>query len=193
MGSAPNAAATADVSHPAKQGLVQMLSVFIDTLLICTATALMCLCSGVEPTVELGGAPYVQAALSANFGSIGPVFITVAMILFAFTTLLGNFYYCDNLVIYLMGKEPSKSFMTGFRVVGAIVIFIGAGLSMGVVWDLADVLMGIMAIINIPVIIILGTPAIKALEDYMAQKKAGKNPTFKASTVGLEGKVDFWK
>jgi len=193
VGSAPNAAAAANVSHPVKQGLVQMLSVFIDTLLICTATALMCLCSGVEPTADLAGAPYVQAALSANFGSIGPVFITVAMILFAFTTLLGNFYYCDNLVIYLMGKEPSKSFMTGFRVVGAIVIFIGAGLSMGVVWDLADVLMGIMAIINIPVIIILGTPAIKALEDYMAQKKAGKNPTFKASTVGLEGKVDYWK
>ena len=122
--------------------------------------------------------------LTGNYG--------VAMILFAFTTLLGNFYYCDNLVIYLMGKEPSKAFMTGFRVLGAVVIFIGAGLSMGVVWDLADVLMGIMAIINIPVIIILGNAAIKALDDYAAQKKEGKNPTFKASAVGLEGKVDYW-
>ena len=91
VGSAPNAAAAAEVSHPAKQGLVQMLSVFLDTILICTATALMCLCSGVEPTAELAGAPYVQAALQASLGAIGPIFITVSMILFAFTTLLGNF------------------------------------------------------------------------------------------------------
>ena len=95
VGSAPNAAASANVSHPVKQGLVQMLSVFIDTLLICTATAFMLLCSGVEPDAALEGAPYVQAALSAVFGPIGPMFITVAMVLFAFTTLIGNYYYCD--------------------------------------------------------------------------------------------------
>ncbi|MBQ5755248.1 MAG: alanine:cation symporter family protein [Oscillospiraceae bacterium] len=192
VGSAPNAAAAADVSHPVKQGLVQMLSVFIDTLLICTSTALMTLCSGVAPSADLAGAPYVQAALQNVMGAAGPIFITVAMILFAFTTLLGNFYYVDNLLIFVMGKVPSKQFMLGFRVVAALVIFVGAGLSMGVVWDLADVLMGIMAIINIPVIIILGKAAIKALDDYIAQKKEGKNPTFKASTVGLEGKVDYW-
>jgi AGCS family alanine or glycine:cation symporter len=193
VGSAPNAAAAADVSHPVKQGLVQMLSVLIDTILICTATALMCLCSGVEPTAELAGAPYVQAALQASLGSIGPIFITVSMILFAFTTLLGNFYYVENLIIYILKKVPSKSFMTGFRILGAAVIFLGAGLSMGLVWDLADVLMGIMAIINIPVIIILGKPALVALEDYAKQKKEGKNPVFKAETVGLKGKTDYWQ
>ena len=90
MGSAPNAAATADVSHPAKQGLVQMLSVFIDTLLICTATALMCLCSGVIPTEEAAGALYVQAALQSSLGNFGPIFIAVSMAQFAFTTLIGN-------------------------------------------------------------------------------------------------------
>ena len=193
VGSAPNAAASAEVSHPAKQGLVQMLSVFLDTILICTATALMCLCSGVEPTAELAGAPYVQAALQASLGAIGPIFITVSMILFAFTTLLGNFYYVENLVIYIMKKVPSKTFMTAFRIVGAIVIFIGAGMEMGLVWDIADVLMGIMAIINIPVIIILGKPAIGALKDYAEQKKAGKNPVFKAKTVDLEGKTEYWQ
>ena len=193
VGSAPNAAAAADVSHPVKQGLVQMLSVFIDTVLICSATAMMCLCSGVAPSADLAGAPYVQAALKASLGSIGPVFITVSMILFAFTTLLGNFYYVDNLIIYIMKKVPSKSFMTGFRVVGALIIFVGAGLSMGLVWDIADVLMGIMAIINIPVIIILGKPALEALNDYAKQKKAGKNPVFKAETVGLKGKTDYWQ
>ena len=91
-----------------------------------------------------------------------------------------------------MNKVPSKQFMLGFRIVASLVIFIGAGLSMGLVWDLADVLMGIMAIINIPVIILLGTPAVKALIDYADQKKAGKNPVFKASTVGLQGKTDYW-
>ena len=192
-GSAPNAAAAADGSHPVKQGLVQMLSVFIDTVLICTATALLCLCSGVEPTAEMSGAPYVQAALSNVMGAAGPIFITVAMVLFAFTTLIGNFYYVDNLLIYIMKKVPSKSFMLGFRIVAALVIFLGAGLSMGLVWDIADVLMGIMAIINIPVIIILGKPAMGALSDYVAQRKAGKNPVFKAESVGLKGKTDYWQ
>ena len=193
VGSAPNAAAAADVSHPVKQGLVQMLSVFIDTVLICTATALLCLCSGVEPTAEMSGAPYVQAALSNVMGAAGPIFITVAMVLFAFTTLIGNFYYVDNLLIYIMKKVPSKSFMLGFRIVAALVIFLGAGLSMGLVWDIADVLMGIMAIINIPVIIILGKPAMGALSDYVAQRKAGKNPVFKAESVGLKGKTEYWQ
>ena len=83
--------------------------------------------------------------------------------------------------------------MTAFRVLGAVVIFIGAGLDMGLVWDIADVLMGIMAIINIPVIIILAKPALIALEDYAKQKKTGKNPVFKAETVGLKGKTDYWQ
>ncbi len=90
MGSAPNAAATASVSHPAKQGLVQMLSVFIDTLLICTATAFMCLSTSVVPTEEIAGAVYVQNAIASTLGTAGPVFLAVAMMLFAFTTLLGN-------------------------------------------------------------------------------------------------------
>ena len=192
VGSAPNAAAAADVSHPVKQGLVQMLSVFIDTLLLCTCTAMLCLCSGVAPTAELAGAPYVQAAVKESLGEFGPIFITISMTLFAFTTLLGNFYYVDNLLIYIMKKIPSKQFMFWFRIVGAVIILIGAVLSMGLVWDIADVLMGIMAMINVPVICIMGAPAVKALADYTAQKKAGKDPVFKAKTVGLEGKTDYW-
>ena len=194
VGSAPNAAASADVKHPVKQGLVQMLSVFIDTLLLCTCTAFMCLCSGVAPAEDLAGAPYVQAAMQNALGAVGPVFITVAMVLFAFTTLLGNFYYVDNLLIYLnKKKEPSRTFMTCFRIFAAFIIFIGALMSMGTVWDLADVLMGIMAIINLPVICIAGGTALKALDDYTRQKKEGKAPEFKAATVGLEGKTDFWQ
>ena len=192
VGSAPNAAASANVSHPVKQGLVQMLSVFLDTLVICSATALMLLCSGVEPTVAAQGAPYVQTALSAVFGNIGPIFITVAMVLFAFTTLIGNLYYVDNALAYLMKKVPSKQFMVVFRIVAVLLIFVGAGLSIDLVWNLADVLMGIMVIINIPVIFILSRPALAALKDYTTQRKTGRNPVFKAANINLKEKTDYW-
>ena len=192
IGSAPNAAAAADVSHPAKQGLVQMLSVFIDTLLLCTATAFMCMCSGVTPAADLAGAPYVQAALSATFGSIGPVFIAVAMLLFAFTTLLGTFYYIENCFAYILKKKPSKVFMNTVRVVGAVLIFLGAVVSFGFAWDMADICQCMLAFINIPSCVLLGGVAYRALDDYTAQKKEGKNPTYKAAANGVKEKTDFW-
>ena len=192
VGSAPNAAASANVSHPVKQGLVQMLSVFLDTLVICSATAFMLLCSGVEPTEAAQGAPYVQAALSASFGAAGPIFITVAMVLFAFTTLIGNLYYVDNALAYLLGHVPSRTFMAAFRLIAMGLIFLGAGLSIDLVWNLSDVLMGVMVVINIPVIAILSRPAAAALRDYTAQRKAGKNPVFRAADIGLKEKTDYW-
>ena len=193
VGSAPNAAAAADVSHPVKQGLVQMLSVFIDTLLICTATAFMCMTSGVEPVKELAGAPYVQTALAASMGGVAKVFITVSMVLFAFTTLLGNLYYVDNCFAYIMKAVPGPAFNMIYRAIACVVIFIGAGSSMGLMWDLADVLMGCMAIINLPVICILGGPALKAMDDYSKQREAGKNPVFKARSIGVTQKLDYWQ
>ena len=193
VGSAPNAAAAADVSHPVKQGLVQMLSVFIDTLLICTATAFMCMTSGVEPVKELAGAPYVQTALAASMGGVAKVFITVSMVLFAFTTLLGNLYYVDNCFAYIMKAVPGPTFNMIYRAIACVVMFIGAGSSMGLLWDLADVLMGCMAIINLPVICILGAPALKAMDDYSKQREAGKNPVFVAKSIGITQKLDYWQ
>ena len=193
VGSAPNAAASADVSHPVKQGLVQMLSVFIDTLLICSATAFMLLCSGVAPEASLQGAPYVQMALQAQFGAAGPIFITAAMVLFAFTTLIGNLYYVDNCLNYIVGKIPAKEFMVLFRIDAVVLIFIGAGMEINMVWNLADVLMGVMALINLPVIVILARPALAALRDYTRQRKEGKNPVFRAADVGLAGKTECWE
>ena len=192
MGSAPNAAATADVSHPAKQGLVQMLSVFIDSLLICTATAFMCLSTGVVPTVEQSGAPYVQAALKEALGGIGPVFIAVSLSLFAFTTLIGNYYYCEGCLRFILKKKPSKGLLYGFRVVATILVMVGAVLSAGIVWDTADMLQGLMVIINIPVILILAKPAFACLEDYMAQRKAGKEPKYIAKDCGIKQETEFW-
>lgn len=193
VGSAPNASASAEVSHPAKQGLVQVLSVFIDTILVCSATAFMCMCSGVEPSEKLSGAPYVQAALSETLGSFGPIFITVAMILFAFTTLLGNLFYVDKCLIHIYGKQPSKKFMLGYRIVASLVILLGAGMSAGLLWDIADVLMGGMTLINIPVIVILGKYSLRALKDYEKQRKEGKEPVFHAKDIGLPHNVDYWE
>lgn len=193
VGSAPNASASAEIDHPAKQGLVQVLSVFIDTLLVCSATAFMCMCSGIEPTKELSGAPYVQAALSSTLGAFGPVFITVAMILFAFTTLLGNLYYVDQCVNFILGKVPSKKFQHFYHIIAAIVIFIGSGLSADLLWNIADVTMGGMTLINMPVIFILSKYAFRALKDYEKKIENGEKTTFKATDINLPHNVDCWK
>ena len=192
VGSAPNAAAAAEVSHPVKQGLVQMLSVFIDTLLVCTATAMMCLSSGIVPSSELTGAPFVQAALSSKLGNFGYYFVTFALLLFAFTTLIGNLFYCDGCINYILNRKADKKIMTTFRIVACALVFVGALMDFSFVWNLADVLMGIMAIINLPVIVVLGKTALAALKDYSEQRKAGKDPQFKAVSIGLNGKTDFW-
>lgn len=194
MGSAPNAAASAVVSHPVKQGLVQMISVFIDTLVICTATAFMALVSGVAPAEELAGAGYIQEALGTVIGPMGYIFITVCLGLFAFTTLLGNLYYCESCLAYLKGEVLSDKSMIGYRIIAIVLIFFGAGMEMKFAWDLADLLMGIMAIINIFSIFALGKYALRALEDYKAQRKSNKDPVFVASNIGLDGdRLDFWK
>lgn len=192
VGSAPNASASAEVNHPVKQGLVQVLSVFIDTILICSATAFMCMSSGVEPSAELSGAPYVQAALTQTLGSFGPIFITVAMILFAFTTLIGNLFYVDKCIFHIFGKKPGKGFMSVYYITASIIIFIGAGLSADLLWGIADVTMGAMTIINMPVILYLGKYAFRALKDYEAQRKAGDEPVFKAKNIDLPHKTDYW-
>ena len=192
VGSAPNAAASASVSHPAKQGLVQMLSVFIDTILICSSTAFMLLCSGVAPSESLKGMPWVQAAASNSLGTFGTYFITVALFLFAFTTLIGNFYYAEMGLGYLCDKRPSRALLIGLRIVATLVVFGGSLMEFSVAWSTADVIMGFLALINLPVIILLGGPAVQCLRDYIRQKKEGKNPVFKAKDIQLKDKTDFW-
>ena len=193
IGSAPNASASADVKHPVKQGLVQVFSVFLDTLIICTATAFMCMCSGVEATAELAGAPYVQKALYETLGNFGPIFITAAMVLFAFTTLVGNLYYVDQGIYYMKGKVPGKVFKAVYYVIASLLVLLGAVLSADMLWSVADIAMGAMAIINIPVIFILGKHAYAALKNYEVQRKEGKDPVFYAKDIGLENEVEYWK
>ncbi|MBP3880148.1 MAG: alanine:cation symporter family protein, partial [Lachnospiraceae bacterium] len=195
VGSAPNASAAADVTHPVKQGLVQTISVYIDTMLLCTATALMCLSTGVAHTADVAGAPYVQNAISSALGGIGPIFITAAMILFAFTTLLGNLYYCDNALAFMNNKKmPSKQFMQIFYIACVVVIFVGAQLKMEAVWAIADITMGGMTIINLPACTLFAKYAVDALDDYERQKRKGINPQFTADRIGIPDKlVMAWK
>ena len=192
MGSAPNAAAAADVSHPVKQGLVQMLSVFIDTLLICSATAFLCLFSGVAPEAADKGAPYVQKCVATTLGNAGPIFIAAAVCLFAFTTLIGNYYYTEGCLRFLMKKEPGKAFMLVYRLVAIALVFAGAIISADLAWDTADLLQALMVIINVPVIIILAKPAVAALRDYEWQRRKGKLPAYRAEANGVKG-TDFWQ
>lgn len=190
MGSAPNASATATVSHPAKQGMVQVLSVFIDTLMICTTTAFILLLSGVTGIPEkLDGIPYVQAAISANVGSLGIHFITFSIFAFAFTSLIGNYYYAESNILFI---KNNRILLNVFRITCLIAIFLGAQADFSTVWNLADVLMGFMAIENILVIFLLGGIAFKVLDDYTKQKKQGIDPVFKAKNVGLNN-TDTWK
>ncbi len=193
VGSAPNASASAEVSHPAKQGLVQVLSVFIDTLLVCSATAFMCMTSGVTPPTNSNQAvAYVQQALGATLGKAGPIFVTVAMILFAFTTLLGNLFYVDKTINYLLGKEPSKNVRNIIYIVASVVIFVGAGLSADLLWGVADIMMGGMTLINMPIILILGKYAIRTLRDYERKRKMGGDITFCTRDIDLPHKTDYW-
>lgn len=199
IGSAPNAAASADVSHPVKQGLVQMLAVFLDTLVICTATAFMLLCTNLDASLYIDAAgdtmnaAYIQDSLIANFGAFGSFFITAALALFAYTTLIGNYYYAEMNINYLIeDATKNKTFMLCYRLAAVFVIFIGAQFSAGLAWDLADVLMGCMALINVPVCLILSGTACKALDDYMKQRREGNDPVFKAADIGIHD-TEYWK
>ncbi|OUO77357.1 amino acid carrier protein [Blautia sp. An249] len=188
MGSAPNAGAAADVSHPAKQGFVQMLSVFIDTILICTTTAMMLLNYGViDP--ELTGMPFVQQAIKAEVGELGIHFITISIFLFAFSSLVGNYCYAESNLKFI---KDDKNLLTVFRIICVLIIFWGAQASFDTVWNLADVLMGFMAIVNIIAILLLSGVGVRTLNDYVQQKAEGKDPRFSPGKLGIKN-TRCWK
>ena len=189
MGSAPNASASADVDHPVTQGLVQVISVFIDTLLICSSTAMMLLVSGVQgESGVLDGIPYVQAAIQANVGTWGIHFITFSIFAFAFSSLIGNYYYAESNILFI---KDNKVLLNVFRATCCVVVFLGAQADFGLVWNIADITMGAMAIVNIIAIFLLNGIAVKALQDYESQRKNGKRPVFKGDNIGVKDTV--WK
>ncbi len=184
MGSAPNAAATAAAPHPVKQGLIQSLGVFFDTMLVCTATAIMILLySGLEFGENAAqGVAVTQSALNEHLGSAGGIFLTIAITLFAFSSVVGNYYYGQSNIEFL---SKNKSILFIFRCLVVVLVFVGAVIKTETVWSTADVFMGLMAIVNLVAIIGLSNIAFAVMNDYQRQRKAGKKPVFRPEELEI--------
>ena len=181
-GSAPNVAAAATVSHPVKQGLIQALGVFTDTLLVCSCTAFIILISGLYSTPELNGIALTQAALNSEIGTFGPTFIAIAILLFAFSSIIGNYYYGEANIRFM---TSSNVVLTVYRVFsGGVLVMFGAMASLEIVWNLGDLCMALLTACNLVAIFSLGKYAFRLLEDYRQQKRNGiKEPTFHRSQM----------
>ena len=192
MGSAPNAAATANTSHPVKQGLIQSLGVFTDTIIICSCTAFMVLLyTQFAETSGSTGIELAQEALSYHIGSFGYMFIAVCIFLFAFSSIIGNYYYGQSNIEFIFGDNKKVMFV--FRCLVVCMVMFGSLTQVEIVWNLADVIMALMAIVNLVAIALLGKFAFRALDDYAKQRKAGiKNPTFNPANIEGLGKVECW-
>lgn len=184
MGSVPNAAATAAAPHPVKQGLIQSLGVFFDTMLVCTATAIMILLyTGLEFGENAAqGVAVTQSALNEHLGSAGGIFLTIAITLFAFSSVIGNYYYGQSNMEFLW---ENKTVLFIFRCLVVVLVFVGAVVKTETVWSTADVFMGLMAIVNLVAIIGLSNIAFAVMNDYQRQRKAGKKPVFKPEELEI--------
>lgn len=190
MGSVPNAAATANVSHPAKQGLVQSLGVFFDTIVVCSATAFIILLSGLYDTGEQSGILLTQASMALQVGDWAPYFVAIAIMFFAFSSIIGNYYYGETNIEFI---KTSPAWLTIYRILVLGMVMFGALAEVEIVWNMADLFMGGMAVINLFVIALLGKVAFKVLDDFTEQRNLGLNPVFKASSIpGLKG-ADCWE
>ena len=206
MGSAPNAAASASVSHPVKQGMVQVVSVFLDTMVICTCSAVMIMFfvhdntgtiawGGADAAVAISNMALVQASMLDGFGAVGIHFMTFAIFCFAFSSLVGNYFYAEQNLRFMtanLSKQVGKWILFGFRILCCVVVFFGAQSNLTLAWNLADIFMGIEAIINIFVILVLGKWAFAALDDYEAQKKMGLDPVFMAESIPGMPETECW-
>ena len=192
-GSAPNAAATAAVSHPVKQGLIQSLGVFTDTLLVCSCTAFIILISGVYNVPELNGIMLTQRALESEVGSWGPVFVAVAIFLFAYSSIIGNYYYGEANVRFM---TKSRTALTVYRLLsGGVMVMFGALTTLEVVWGMIDFCMALLTACNLVAIAFLGRYAFRLLDDYRRQKRQGiKDPVFHRSQLPeLESELTCWE
>ncbi len=198
-GSAPNVAATATVSHPVKQGLIQALGVFTDTLLVCSCTAFIILISGLYNVPELNGIMLTQSALQSEVGAVGPVFVAVAIFLFAFSSIIGNYYYGEANIRFITvhsSQSIAQSSLTVYRIFSAgVMVMFGAMASFELVWNIVDFFMAFLTACNLIAIVILGKYAFRLLDDYRQQKRRGiKEPTFHRSQLPeIAHELDCWE
>lgn len=192
-GSAPNVAATASTTHPVKQGLIQALGVFTDTLLVCSCTAFIILISGLYNVPELNGIALTQSALQSEVGAVGPVFVAIAIFLFAFSSIIGNYYYGEANIRFI---TPNTTIMTVYRICSAgVMVIFGAIASFELVWNIVDFFMAFLTACNLIAIVLLGRYAFRLLDDYRSQKRQGiKEPTFHRSQLPeLESELECWE
>ena len=192
-GSTPNAAATASVSHPVKQGLIQTLGVYTDTLLVCTATAFIILCSGIY-TGGHDGIVLTQQAIDAGLGGdhrFGSIFVSVAIFFFAFTSIIANYYYGETNIRFIRNSDLAVRI---YRLLVAAIVYAGAVVSLDLVWGFADITMALMTLCNLAAIIMLGKYAIRLLKDYQDQKREGKDPVYRSSTIPeIASETECWE
>lgn len=192
-GSAPNVAATAAVSHPVKQGLIQSLGVFTDTLLVCSCTAFIILISGLYQVPGLNGIALTQSALQSEIGALGPIFVAIAIFMFAFSSIIGNYYYGEANIRFI---TSNGQVMTVYRICSAgVMVIFGAVASFELVWNIIDFFMAFLTACNLIAIVLLGRYAFRLLDDYRQQKRAGiKEPTFHRSQFPeLENELECWE
>ena len=192
-GSAPNVAATASVSHPVKQGLIQALGVFTDTLMVCSCTAFIILICGLHQSTDLNGIVLTQASVEAVIGSFGSVFIAIAILLFAFSSIIGNYYYGEANIRFLTNNKMT---ITVYRIFSAgVVVMFGALSTLELVWSVGDLCMALLTACNLVAIVALGRYVFRLLDDYRQQKRQGiKNPTFHRHQIPeLEADLDCWE
>ena len=192
-GSAPNVAATATTTHPVKQGLIQALGVFTDTLLVCSCTAFIILISGLYQVPELNGIALTQSALQSEVGNVGPIFVAIAIFLFAFSSIIGNYYYGEANIRFI---TDNSSVMTIYRLCsGGLMVVFGAIASFELVWNIVDFFMAFLTACNLIAIVLLGRYAFQLLDDYRQQKKKGiKEPVFHRSQLPeIEDELECWE
>lgn len=190
-GSAPNVAATASVSHPVKQGLIQAFGVFTDTLLICTATAFIILCSGVY-TMDHDGIILTQKSIDTALGVEGPgsIFVSVAIFFFAFTSIVANYYYGETNIRFIIDSQPLVNI---YRLAVGAMVYIGSVSSLGFVWGFADITMALMTLCNLAAILFLGRYAVRCLNDYRSQLHRGLDPVYHSSTIPeIASQTECW-
>lgn len=189
LGSAPNAGASAAVTHPVKQGLVQTLGVYFDTFLICSITAFIVLVAAPDLAGADKGIALTQSAISSALGPWANVLLTIIIFLLAFSSILGNYYYGESNIEFL---STGKRVLAGYRIVAVVAVFAGAIVSADIVWNLADGVMGIMALINLVAIALLSGVAFKLLRDYSQQRREGRDPVFTRDRLPELRGVEQW-
>ena len=191
-GSAPNIAATASTTHPVKQGLIQSLGVFTDTLLVCSCTAFIIIISGLYTDSSTSGIMLTQNALEHEVGSSGPIFVAIAIFFFAFSSIIGNYYYGEANVRFL--TQRPLAILVLRIITGGLMVMFGAIASLDLVWSIGDFFMALVTICNLIAIITLGKYAFRLLDDYRQQKRAGvKSPVFKRETMpDIEKDIECW-